>query len=658
MTADTDDKPAGLVTDGRWLHTAEPNEMVLDVTFARQYGIAVGQKIWLQRSNPNGPRRAEFTVVGLAVDVTNCLQPDCAPSNLWVHEAALGKLGTLRWSASQQSYRLDRASQAPRIAREAFLTYGRDLRVATTSREIRTLVTLVNGLLGTVVAGFGLFALVASAILISSTTSTRLAGLRRDLGLLQVVGATGRDVAAIVLAQNVAIGAMAAVLGWGISFVLRDRFVVGAASALPAVTSPWLSSLAAVFVAVFVIVLASTIIPVIRTARLEPVEALRPANSRQAGPGPTRATRVVPSSIRGLAWQTLMTQRRHFAIAGVALVLTGAAGVVASGYDAALSGFASGARQVGVRSDFQISSDNSAERERLDAALSKSPLVAAWWTQTLRPVLVSGQTVQARFVDGSFSDLGLTIRDGRLPTAKGEGVIGYGLATAAHIRVGDIVTVVAENRTFPIRVVGQVVDGSNVGRSITLFLSELPADTHWAMARVMRFIPGTNLNTASASMLSTALGFLSEPHSLGVNANRVKPYRLALYAMAAAVMAVGIAQLVASLLLATRARARDLGTLRTLGIDDSKIICAHMVVAMVVAMTASALALPLGARFYRASVDGIASGVGIGPGVALPSPVGGHLKLSLVLVSVCALLALLTVRRQLRSSIAAALRSE
>jgi putative ABC transport system permease protein len=692
MTADADTTPAGLVTAGRWLGIAAANETVLDVTFARQYNIRVGDSIWLNRAIPSDSteedpnektskntnetpsenlarpteiaraHQAEFTVVGLAVDVTNCLQPDCAPSNLWVHEAALKQLGTLRWTSALQTYHLDDPAQAPTVAREAFLTYGREMRVATTSSEIRKLVTLVNGLLGTVVAGFGLFALLASAILISSTTSTRLASLRRDLGLLQVLGATSRSIAAIVLAQNLVIGAVAAVVGWGVSFLFRDALVIGPASALPAATPPWATSLSAVLLAVLVIIVASTIVPVLRAARLEPIVALRTTTAamqsgKRARLGRTRS-RVLPLSAWGLAWQTAVTQRRHFAIAGIALVLTGAAGVTAAGYDAALSGFASGARGIGISSDYRIVSDIPAEQKRLDEALRTSPMVAAWWKQTLRPVLVSGQTVQARFIEGSFADLGLTVRSGRLPRAPGEGVIGYGLATTGRIKLGDTVTVIAENRSFPIRVVGQVVDGSNIGRSITLALSELPIDTRWAMTRVMRFQPGTNVAEASATMLGIATGQPKKPLNFSTNTNRAKPYRLALYAMAAAVMAVGIAQLVASLVLATRARARDLGTLRALGVDDSVIIRAHMIVAAGVALAACVAALPIGTRFYRISIDGIASGVGIGPGVQLPSALGGHVRLSIALVLCCTVLGIVTVRKQLNDSITAALHAE
>jgi putative ABC transport system permease protein len=684
MTADNDTTPAGLLTFGRWLGVGAANETVLDVTFARQYNIHVGDRVWLNRAIPTdspkepteldepvglvGPveiakaHQAEFTVVGLAVDVTNCLQPDCAPSNLWVHEAALAQLGTLRWTSALQTYHLDDPSRAPAVAREAFLTYGREMRVATTSSELRKLVTLVNGLLGTVVAGFGLFALLASAILISSTTGTRLASLRRDLGLLQVLGATSRAIAGIVLAQNLAIGAVAAITGWGVSFLFRDALVIGPASALPSATPPWVTSLSAVLFAVLVIIVASTIVPVIRAARLEPIVALR-STSAVGNPGglgrlSRKRSRVLPRNAWGLAWQTVVTQRRHFAIAGIALVLTGAAGVTASGYDAALSGFASGARGIGISSDYRIVSDVPDEQTRLDEALENSPVVAAWWKQTLRPVLVSGQTVQARFIEGSFADLGLTVRSGRLPQAPGEGVIGYGLATIGRIQLGDTVTVIAENRSFPIRVVGQVVDGSNIGRSITLALSELPIDTRWAMTRVMRFQPGTNVAEASTAMLAVATGQPKKLLNFSANTNRAKPYRLALYLMAAAVMAVGIAQLVASLVLATRARARDLGTLRTLGVDDSTIIRAHIIVTVGIALVASLAALPIGTRFYRISIDGIASGVGIGPGVPLPSAVGGHVRLSIALVLCSIVLGIVTVRKQLKNSITAALHTE
>ena len=92
----------------------------------------------------------------------------------------------------------------------------------------------------------------------------------------------------------------------------------------------------------------------------------------------TNLIQTLPLRSFGLAWRTLVSQRRHFAVAGIALVLTGAAGVTAAGYDAALTSLASGTRDVGVSSDYRIVTDDPAQQARLDSALQTSPLVAAW----------------------------------------------------------------------------------------------------------------------------------------------------------------------------------------------------------------------------------------------------------------------------------------
>ncbi len=52
---------------------------------------------------------------------------------------------------------------------------------------------------------------------------------------------------------------------------------------------------------------------------------------------------------------------------------------------------------------------------------------------------------------------------GSLPTASGEGAIGSGLATAPGLSVRDVVTVVAEDRTFPIRGCEQTSEDSSAG---------------------------------------------------------------------------------------------------------------------------------------------------------------------------------------------------
>jgi hypothetical protein len=218
--------------------------------------------------------------------------------------------------------------------------------------------------------------------------------------------------------------------------------------------------------------------------------------------------------------------------------------------------------------------------------------------------------------------------------------------------------VVAEDRTFAARIVGQVVDGGNGGRIATLLYNDLPENARWDLVRAMRFRKGASIGAVRTRMLRATLGPDQETVGPGGNTARALPYRAALWGIAFAVMAVGVAQLVASLLLATRSRARDLATLRTLGTSDGRIIGAHVIVSILVALFAAAVALPIGLWFTRWSIDRISTDVGVGPGFALPSLLGGHLVMTIVLAVGCALSAAIVVRSQLTRAIAGALRNE
>jgi putative ABC transport system permease protein len=649
----TDQLPGGSITAGRWLAPNALNEVVVDASIAGEIGLKVGETITLTRNVNTASMKMK--VVGLALDVTNCLLPDCSPGTLWVHDDVQTTLGPPSWKEFEQSFRITDKSALTKVVAAAYSKHQAAVREVKTAEEIRAFVTLGNGLLGNVVAGFGLFALVASAILISSTTSTRLASLKRDIGLLQVIGAPANDISKLVLMQSLFLGITASIVGWGAAQLIRGRLIVGPASVLPDRGSPLLRSFVTVLVAVLAIVLISTVVPALRASRVEVLAALRPRRNQQPQ---RRWLRVIPANAGSLAVQTLTTQGRHFAIAAIALVVTGSAAVTAAGYDATLSGFADGSTRIGSDIDYRLVTDKPEEMARLDSALTTDPDIAAWWKQTTRNVLVGGRRVQGRFVEGKVSDVGLRIRSGRFPQTTGEIVVGYALMKSLGNRIGDTVEVVAEDRTFSARIVGQVVDGGNGGRIATLLYNDLPENARWDLVRAMRFRKGASIGAVRTRMLRATLGPDQEPVGAGGNTARALPYRAALWGIALAVMAVGVAQLVASLLLATRSRARDLATLRTLGTSDGRIIGAHVIVSVAVALFAAIAALPIGLWFTRWSIDRISTDVGVGPGFALPSLLGGHLVMTIVLALGCALSAAIVVRSQLTRAVAGALRNE
>jgi putative ABC transport system permease protein len=640
----------GVVVDGRWLRRDESDAVVLDVSLARKLHIVSGQKIILRRPQ----HELAVTVVGIAIDVTNCL--DCAPHNVWSTMRVQSALGKPTWNTFVEGFKVASSRRAADVAREAFVVNGPDVRIATTDQEVRDLVVLGNGLLGRVISGFGLFALVAATIIVASTTSVRLAQLQRDLGLLQVVGATGRSIATLVFLQNSVIALLAGIGGWLMAQSQRNRLVLGPASILPGDDRSNIRELIIVVVVVVSVVALSTIGPVMRTLRLEPVDALRRRPVRRSQ-RQSLIGGIVPNSTMRLAVRTIVTQRRHVLVALAALMVTSTAAVAASGYNSAIDVFASGSESLGTKSDLRISPGTPEQAQRLDDELRHDPTVEAWWSETHRAVLVEGITSHARFVDGPMDGLKFAVIEGRLPTRAGEAAIGYGLAAATKSHVGQELTVTAEDRVFTVNIVGRVVDGSNAGRSIEMSMADLAVNDRFNVVRAIRFVPGTDVSAAQRRLWPNAavrdVAIKSDANSI-----RAKPYRQALFLLALLVLAVGLAQLGSSLVLMIRGLARDIATLRTVGASDAMIISSHIIVSLFLAVTATLLSLPIGWLTYRWSIDRLATQIGIGPGLRLPSPVVGHLVPSAFLVAASVSMATLVVRKHLTRTIASALRAE
>jgi ABC-type lipoprotein release transport system permease subunit len=647
-------EPAGYVMKGRWLHgVANRHEVVIDVGLANAIGRTVGDRIELTR----GTRSVAFTIVGIAVNLGNCLMPECERGTAWLTWDATRDLGEVSYHAWVQGFRLKTENAAAAVAIDAWKKHGANFRAANSSAEIRKLVTLSNGLLGALVAGFGMFALVAAALLVASTTSARLVSLRRDLGLLQVIGASSREVAALVLMQNLLIGALTSLLGGVVVALLRSRLVIGSAALLPetrGLFSIVVVPILIVFLVVEGIVLLSTLIPAISAARLQPIAALRnePDTIR-------RPSHSLPIGTLGIAWQTLRRQRRQYAIALLALTITGSAAVAATGFDAAISEFAAGKDQFGVKSDVMILTEKPDEQRRLRAALQPNSLaassIAATWRYTQRAALVNGHPASARFVDGKISDLGFTVHAGRLPRSRGEAVVGFGLLKSANMRVGSTVTFFSEGVATHVRIVGQVIDASTAGQSITLGMEELPLNSRWGIGQAIRFKPGVSPTAVERELLTMVLGKSPSKRIGTYGAYRAQPYRIAVGLLALSVLGVGCAQLASSILVSTRRRAQDLATLRAIGATGRSMRAAHVVLAIAIALVASAISLPIGNRTFRLSIDSVSSAVGIGAGVPVSIPIGSHIILTFALVALCAVVAWCAISTQLSKSMASAL---
>jgi ABC-type lipoprotein release transport system permease subunit len=251
------------VTQGTWVR---PGGAVIEPTYAAELGVRPGDRITL-----NG---RQFRVVGLAV--TAAWPSVNAPGLIWLTTADARSLAT---AADPLSYMLNLKLADPAAATafanargtgNLFLSSWQQ----TSSQDAKGLQFEQEAL----IAGSWLLSMLAIAS-VAVLVGGRMAEQTRRVGLLKAVGGTPRLVAAVLLAEHLALALLAAAAGlaagWLAAPVLTSPAdgLIGAPGA-PSLTAVTVGVVAAVALAV---ALFATFVPAIRAARTSTVAALADA---------------------------------------------------------------------------------------------------------------------------------------------------------------------------------------------------------------------------------------------------------------------------------------------------------------------------------------------------------------------------------------------
>ncbi len=276
---------AARVVDGRM--AAHAGEIVLSQSAASGSGLAVGDKVSLDnvgapKDSGSAKRAPTLTVVGI---VDAAADPRYGSGALAF--ATSGDIAA--WSGATGYDEVDVAGQpgarADHVLSEVTDAVGGSAFVRTGDERAEKLLADATGgtdMLGILLLSFAAVALFVSALVIGNTFAILVARRRRDTALLRCVGATSRQVRRLALAESVVVGAAGALagvaLGIGLAAVLAQLANRTAALGLPHLTltlDPTAMVVPALAGLVATVLAAS--LPVWRTGRVAPLEALRPA---------------------------------------------------------------------------------------------------------------------------------------------------------------------------------------------------------------------------------------------------------------------------------------------------------------------------------------------------------------------------------------------
>ena len=641
------------VTDGR--RPNAPDEVLLERSFARETGLRPGRALRLH-ARPGG-RDQTLTVTGLAVTTEQASFPHWEPALAWAQDGTVHSLGGAR-TGTRVGVRLADPETAPAYIAQAQNQLGdvsfvdwHDVRDTITDQtNTNTIIIGVNTLL----------ALIAACFTVATVISGRVLAQRREIGLLKAIGLTPKGVVATLVGEYLlvalAAGLLGLVAGAAIAPLLLEPMASLLATPTPSAFAP--APLSASLPLVLIAVAICTAIPAIRAGRLNTVEALAIGRANARGKA-SRAARAA-AALRLPATMRLGV-KDAFAGRARAILSVAALAMMVITLVAALSMEATYGKVIGDPALRAKPWDIRVDAGQLDPAQA---LAAVREVPTTRVTTISGLTatgpngheVNVRALGDGFQHFRYAVPDGRMIERPGEAIVGRGLLDTQHLKVGDRLTLRAAGTPVRVTIVGRHVEPDDDGEVAIVSASTLPPALRSQLAgtAVIAGLPPGSDQRAVQRRLEGA-GMSAELVSDEVRQERAD-VRPIVYGSSLLLVAVGLVNLLTTLLLVTRERSRDYGIFKAVGLTPRGVLAVVNSGGAVLGLIAIVVGIPAGIAIFRAlmAVMSPSEGTDI---VGTP----GVLALALivpVVLAVTALASSLPARRAARTSAAVVLRAE
>jgi putative ABC transport system permease protein len=560
------------VTDGRWLSGAA-GEVVLDRTFARDGGFHLGQRLPIVVHD----RLTTLTVVGLAI----------APGGdgSWVSRSTLASVAT----GTDRAGSLLELQLADPDASGAFVE---DLRrryqpndiEAWDWRQDRQDVIDRTSTSSVVLGSASLAALLAVGFIVANAIGGRILASRRDIGLLKAAGFTPGGVTALFVVENLILALSAGIVGTALGIALSPLMLEPTANLLGTSTPSGLRlvTVAAGVLGVAAVVGLFTALPAWRAGRLGVLEAIalgrttvstKPSRAARAA----AALRLPPAVVLGV--KDAFASRSRAAMTIASLALTMGTVVMALGTEAT------------YRRVIQDSSLRAKPYELIVGARDTSPartraLLAAQSDRVAGTATVAGTTasvpgsavdVWARALGGDYTRRPYAVRDGRMLAGPGQAIVGRGLLDALHLKVGDRLPLDVEGARLDLRIVGRYVEPDNDGRTAIFDRRSVPP------AALARFGPQqyelqlrnrSDAHAVQAALVRSSGGELDVEAVEDEVRQERNDLRPVLYGTDALLLAIGLVNLLTTLLLGIRERVRDFAIFKVVGLTPRQVLAA------------------------------------------------------------------------------------
>jgi putative ABC transport system permease protein len=636
-----------LLRDGRWIDPAADDEVVLDRAFAIDEGVDVGDEIGL--ATEDGP--VSFTVVGRAVDLVDCFYPNCDPVTVWVDPAGFSRLGV---DAIQMTFlRLHDAD-----AVEPFMAALSDAGVGTQDwLDTRADTLGAYEVLGAFLGAFGVFVMIAAAVVVGSSMATRAVARRHEIGLLKAVGTTPRQVTASIVLSHAVAAAVGVAGGWVLGGFLAPVTQVSLGETLGTGGAAFSGrGLVTAFLVVEAIVVVTTVIPAWRAGRVPTTVALAPVPPHRTRGRFLGSAHLSPVAVAGVRGTFGRPARSLLTALALALALVGVLATV--GVDRSVDRIFGDLALVGDPEELRVYP--TADAAAIPAVLDGDPGVASWFTETDQDLVLGDETFLGIAIGGDVEQSGFVVGEGRMLAGPGEAVAGWGLLDRFGLDVGDRVTVVANGRPIELTIVGWYREGEDTGQILRFSFDDLrdarpDAEPAWVSVNVA---DGESPEAVAASLADALDGIGQIEVRSSEGSDEIDAFGLAFRFVAGLVVIVALANLASTMLLAVRERTHDLGVLRAVGVTPRQVVAIVAAGAAVLALLAAVIGVPLAWLASDAITEVVGAEAGLGPGIGAGPGIATAIVVVPLLVALAALLGALAARRGARAEVSELVRYE
>jgi len=610
-----------LIQEGRYLASRQ-TEILASKDLNDLYHLSVGDTVGVTRLDG---KKMSLPVIGLAYNPMWDTYRNSQPPYLYISEETKRELfpDESTWDWSMGLCLADPESGEEMLAQIEAMLRPDAIASHTDWRDVRESAIFGAQLNFVFLGAFGLFAILATVLVIASSISSSVLSQFRQIGILKAIGFTQNQILSLYLGQYLVLGLIGSPAGLLLGIVLSPLPLKSVAASLSTTFQPPVNLLLIALVLGIIpgIIVAATLGAAYRGAKVNIIKAIATgaeAPRKKSSWVVRLATQLgfPMASILGLN-DVFVRPFRSF-VTGLNLTL-GVIGIIFGlALDETLETYRENPHLLGIVYDAVVTREETSD-SHTQRILRGAPGVEAFYSEYLVDVETQqGQSFQVRAVEGNLAAFPFRISEGRFfQLNTHEATAGQGLLDWLGLTVGDELTLILDdkdNRPTTWRIVGRYPEPANAGQMLMVSLPTVARVQRRAEPRTYYLKLAPDADTAQLKQ------YLEPRPDADLNLTLVGQaipgavfyLQLAIFALAGILIVIALINVFNTSLLAVQEKLRVVGVLKTLGMTPAQVVAMVNTTAGFLGLLAAGVGIPLGLAFTRAILATLSSTYGFG----------------------------------------------